>query len=277
MQPKEELLIEECNNDFLNIVSESEDTKPRISSRYSSASTKNKINDEVDSTSNVKARKSLKRKIKRVRRVTTDSEEPQICPICGVMRINLNQHMICHSEEKLCKCDVCGTFVKTQATLRKHMIRVHTDYRPYKCDVCNVALKTANHLKRHMLTHSRDRNFTCSCCNKTFLAAATRDRHQWRHNAERNIKCQHCPKLFLTQEGLLNHVGRHTGELSFNCDFCPKAFVDSNAVSVHRRKHHKIDNFYHCGTCNMRYKNLKLLKIHIQADKHSLLPSTQIY
>lgn len=189
------------------MVLESEDAKPKVSPRHIPAKTKNKMNDE-NNLSIVKARKSMKRKIKRVR-ITTDSEEPQMCPICGVMRINLNQHIISHSEEKLYKCDVCGTFVKTQATLRKHMLRVHTDHRPYKCDVCHVALKTTNHLKRHMLTHISDRNFTCSCCNKTFLAAATRDRHQWRHNAERNIKCQHCPKLFLTQEGLLNHVGRY--------------------------------------------------------------------
>lgn len=202
--------FKEFRDDFHGIMSESEETKlqtlPRTSCVKSKQKTKIKNEDDLSID---ELRKRIKRKVNKAMQISKNMEvqakpgpakkqlknikfdqkntKPQICPICGVSRISLSQHMATHSEDKPCKCEECGIFVKSPANLRKHMNLVHTEHRPYKCDVCNMALKTANHLKRHTYTHTGERNFTCSHCGKAFIDADTRDRHQWRHNAERKV------------------------------------------------------------------------------------------
>lgn len=288
-------------SDFCDIRSKNEESKSQRPSRTGSAKSKHKkkIKNE-DNLSIKELRIRMAHKFKKAKNISKDNKaqskqpsvitkqlkkkissrtsnikyaqkktEPQICPICGLSRISLSQHMATHSVDKPCKCEECGIFVKSPANLRKHMNLVHSENRPYKCNVCNMALKTANHLKRHTFTHTGERNFTCSHCGKAFIDADTRDRHQWLHNAERKMKCQYCGKLFHTRKGLLNHVGLHTGELPFKCGLCPKAFVNSQTASTHRRSH-TIDQQFQCGTCVMRFKTFTLLKIHIKVEKHSL-------
>lgn len=215
---EDKLTDEEFVKEFCDIISEREETTPQRPSRKSSIKSKQKkkIKNE-DDLSIEELRKRMKLNVIKAINVSEGIEvqskprpdkkqlirtknsyisqnkyeqkktEPQVCPVCGVSRISLSQHMATHSEDKPCKCEECGIFVKSPANLRKHMKLVHSEHRPYKCNMCNMALKTANHLKRHTFTHTGVREFTCSHCGKAFIDADTRDRHQWRHNAERKV------------------------------------------------------------------------------------------
>ncbi|KAI8813425.1 hypothetical protein BJ742DRAFT_672791 [Cladochytrium replicatum] len=67
-------------------------------------------------------------------------------------------------------CPVPGctrTFARYH-NIKSHLI-CHTDYRPYKCEVCDMSFRRSHDLRRHVqATHSTDRPFTCDQCKKSF-------------------------------------------------------------------------------------------------------------
>ncbi|KAI8810285.1 hypothetical protein BJ742DRAFT_198929 [Cladochytrium replicatum] len=76
-------------------------------------------------------------------------------------------------------CPVPGctrTFARYH-NIKSHLI-CHTDYRPYKCEVCEMSFRRSHDLRRHVqATHSTDRPFTCDQCKKSF----SRKDHYRRH------------------------------------------------------------------------------------------------
>ncbi|KAG4078949.1 hypothetical protein HA402_010901 [Bradysia odoriphaga] len=193
----------------------------------------------------------------------------QICPICGVARREIRSHIATHSDARDYKCEICGLSIKNAENLKRHIRRVHSEERPYPCTICNVAFKTSTHLKRHNRKHTQERNYKCQYCHRSFIDAGTRDRHSNLHIQERSIECEFCGKLFMTHVGLNNHIGIHTLERKFKCGLgsCPQTFVNSSSASIHRRTH-TINNLYHCSDCNVGFKELILLKMHLKKEGH---------
>ncbi|GBM45469.1 Zinc finger protein Gfi-1b [Araneus ventricosus] len=81
--------------------------------------------------------------------------------------LNLKQHSVVTSGQKLFSCKVCQKGYKHESTLKCHM-RVHADIKPYECKFCGKAFPTKSALKTHVLIHTDEKPLTCDICGKGF-------------------------------------------------------------------------------------------------------------
>lgn len=74
---------------------------------------------------------------------------------------DLENHMTCHTGERLC-CSLCDKTFSCMSTLRKHKKAVHQKLRAFACGQCDKRFYSGFELKRHTLLH------TGMCFNVTF-------------------------------------------------------------------------------------------------------------
>ena len=48
------------------------------------------------------------------------------------------------------QCDACGYQANRRDYMRRHQIRVHSDYRPYQCNMCDFKTTEKHDLDRHL-------------------------------------------------------------------------------------------------------------------------------
>ncbi|XP_067621083.1 zinc finger protein weckle-like [Eurosta solidaginis] len=188
--------------------------------------------------------KSFKSKFKLNRHIQTHRppEEKKIfpCPQCeGKFQTKdyVTKHIkFVHEDVRPFICEECGEAVRTETTLREHML-IHTDYAPFECDVCKKGFKNQYRLKNHKEMHSSDKHI-CTECGLQLNSRVTLNRHMLVHSDVMRHKCDYCGRAFKRAKTLKNHLILHSGLKPYSCDFCERTFATGANCRTHKRKTH---------------------------------------
>lgn len=196
------------------------------------------------------------------------------CPICGVFRASLINHMRVHTGEKPYKCKFCEQGFKDQGTCRRHE-RTHTGEKPYNCTYCDKSFNQSTFRNEHMLIHTGEKPHKCLVCSKTFRTSFLLKTHHVRTHdmtslsGNVNIKpyakvqCDLCNRKFGTNYNLKVHQQLvHKGLVLFKCDICENKSFASNAVLKVHMMAHKGERPYNCIDCNKAFSQCEGLRLH---------------
>ncbi|OUC48961.1 zinc finger, C2H2 type [Trichinella nativa] len=195
-------------------------------------------------------------------------EKPHKCTECSYASVELSKlkrHIRSHTGERPYHCPHCSYASPDTYKLKRHL-RVHTGEKPYQCEVCNQRFTQSNSLKAHKLIHSGSRPvFQCkfcpsSCGRKTDL----RIHVQKLHTASAPIKCKKCDRTFTDRYTFKLHCKEHDGERCYQCHLCPYSAMAQRHLEAHTLLHHS-DKPYKCVDCNLSFKQVSLLKRHVES------------
>ncbi|XP_076657862.1 zinc finger protein 711-like [Halictus rubicundus] len=157
------------------------------------------------------------------------------CPFCekqfqDIPKLEAHVKNLHRNPKKVYKCDMCQTYCYSQKKLEQHKVIHRPDYF-FKCNICEAKYKWKASLKKHILrihtehdtTFTMTRNLTqhikrchdfplqvCQFCGKEVKNLKT---HEWRH--EKRIKqseyeyCFLCTNNFRHRSSMDNHLIGH--------------------------------------------------------------------
>jgi uncharacterized Zn-finger protein len=215
--------------------------------------------------------KSLKKHLKDVHKIEkkNDNRMFHICQECGkqcTTKAGLQDHMLCHSNEKNFICIECGKRLKRRDSLTQHM-RIHTGEMKYQCDQCEARYVSSAALRNHTLSkHIQETNapqFICSYCGKDFKKKDYLLKHISGHTGEKKHHCTVCEKQFRFETSLASHMDMHNGIKKFQCQYCEKRFTQRQQMNMHVRRHTG-DKRHKCDICSEAFIEPRSLRNHIE-------------
>ncbi|KAK3780388.1 hypothetical protein RRG08_062009 [Elysia crispata] len=176
------------------------------------------------------------------------------CKVCGkkfTQRGDLTTHKRIHSSEMPYRCDVCGKKFSAGSALTTHK-RIHSGEKPYKCDECGKKFSRGSDLTTHKRIHSGEKPYKCDVCGKKFSDSSALTTHKRIHSGEKPYKCDVCGKKFSAGSDLTTHKRIHSGEKPYKCDVCGKKFSAGSALTTHKRIHSG-EKPYKCDECGKKF------------------------
>lgn len=88
-----------------------------------------------------------------------DSQKPFQCDTCtkGFMTDKeFDRHMKTHTQQKIHSCPGCKRTFKTNAEMKEHYVKDHTDDKPFICEVCNKGCNHRHTYRRHLRKHEKE-------------------------------------------------------------------------------------------------------------------------
>lgn len=209
------------------------------------------------------------------------------CEYCGRLfhnHIDLEHHVMTHSENKPFKCDKCSYTSASKENLKRHQESIH-EGRKFSCDKCDFVASSRttywHHRQKHLITAQ------CNICNKQFPTTRILKNHVLcKHpeidqselqkllgNNHRVIgrigrcsyKCPYCSRVFhRSSADLQKHIWIHEGIKPFKCSECSHTCRSRNNLKIHMLRHSN-DKPHLCEECGKSYKSKTALKCHIKS------------
>jgi len=172
-------------------------------------------------------------------------------------------------------CFVCG---KYKATLKKHLMSIHSKGDVFYCDLCPKTFVEKFKLKYHIINRhifklpplpSRP-IINCSICGCEFRTHGDRMQHNetW-HMDYKKLTCLKCGKVFTLDVDLRKHLEWHTKIVERTeggqCDICGRFLCDRAQMELHKLRIHGSREF-DCTfeNCKKNYATQKDLDKHIE-------------
>ncbi|XP_055918231.1 transcription factor grauzone-like [Eupeodes corollae] len=278
IQTKEDEDILLCNAQDLskNAINNTSQEKPVINNDAKGVPVENKETSQSwDKTS------SIKRKIRKNRRKSTDKEDTHEKLInsffelsCELCKENFDccTKLFDHYESQhkirgyLTCCEI--KYFKI-IKIAEHVLR-HKNPDMFKCSKCSLdtVFPDKKQLEAHMLTHLEPHSsiFQCENCEKTFLKKYRYEQHRLTHLSpdEKKYVCQDCGKPYATESLLRVHVRVvHLKSYAHVCEICSKVFKSRVFFEKHQLEHMgqslpKIQ----CQICKTWMKNEHTMRAH---------------
>ncbi|GBM05347.1 Transcription factor IIIA [Araneus ventricosus] len=201
-------------------------------------------------------------------------ERPFICSHEGCEKnfassSHLKRHEDTHGSSYRCTIEDCPEVLKTKATLKKHIRKVHLKierHKVYTCTQCGREFNKHNTLQKHELRHSGQLPYKCSVedCQKAFLTPSKLKRHMKVHEGY-PCKVLGCDKVFEKWTLYVQHV-RDFHRPEYKCQVCNKVFSTSYALKLHAPLHEESRLVYPCEVpnCSRYYYAERNLKWHMK-------------
>lgn len=166
------------------------------------------------------------------------------CPTCGngfLTDATLQKHIQkVHSTDYDNICEICAKIVRGNAAFERHMKEHEGIVLPrFQCTVCGLWLKTKRILVKHTEKHD-GRTYPCKVCGKQSASKSALQSHMsYVHDLARKHACTLCDKSFKKAIALKEHMTTHTGEVLYTCPHCPTTFNSRANMHSHRKKKHR--------------------------------------
>lgn len=142
-------------------------------------------------------------------------------------------------------CDICAKEFRSKCSYEQHYKVNHSNIKlpTVQCQICGTWLKHEISLRGHMQLHIQAENkYICNICGKQAPnRGALRSHQKYVHIDEKNFKCTVCDKAFKRELNLKEHMTTHTGDVLYTCPHCPKTFNSSANMHAHRKKLHPLE------------------------------------
>ncbi|XP_017491877.1 PREDICTED: transcription factor grauzone-like [Rhagoletis zephyria] len=204
-----------------------------------------------------------KRRLEIHRNIHTPMNERNfICEQCPNRRYSCNASLRrhigrVHHRKSFFVCHVCGKEMKTKPLFEKH-VRLHFEESgpKVKCtfEGCDSWLKDEGNLRQHIQrrhSKNKDKVFTCEVCGGEYKSKAAVANHMLGVHPKKIYPCDVCNKNFKKAFRLKEHMAQHTGERNYKCVFCTSTFNTSGNYYTHLKNLHTVE--YE----NWRKNNLK--------------------
>ncbi|XP_064466718.1 zinc finger protein ZFAT-like isoform X2 [Ornithodoros turicata] len=216
------------------------------------------------------------------------------CPDCGRLfhsRLDLEPHMLTHTDEKPYKCNQCPYASGSKDNLKRHRETTH-EGRRYPCDQCDFVAQSRSAYCQHRQKHSAPQG-KCPFCDLRFpawrmLRAHLLSQHpdvdrQEMHKVtgsthrviarlgRRTYKCPYCGRVFhRSSTDLQKHIWIHEGIKPFKCTECRYECRSRNNLNVHMLTHSS-EKPHLCDQCGKGYKSKAALRLHVRTHGRGLL------
>ncbi|XP_025076235.1 uncharacterized protein LOC112553321 isoform X1 [Pomacea canaliculata] len=189
---------------------------------------------------------------------------------------SLRSHILRHLKNgSIRKCRYCDFMTAVTQTLHEHEWK-HTNWRPYKCPNCPFRCRLKSDLGKHRATHSYYKKFSCHLCSYRTKWRSSLTYHLDRHSDVRTLPhaCRQCGQAFKFESGLRHHLRqRHTDVKPLQCDQCPFRCKTKYELNYHKTSHSDYRpfacKFPGCKrACKTKSDFTKHMKIHINARNH---------
>ncbi|XP_030752940.1 oocyte zinc finger protein XlCOF6-like isoform X3 [Sitophilus oryzae] len=232
------------------------------------------------------------------------------CPICGIPKRNMSQHMRIHlapEERQWFACTHCDKKYRSKPVLRHHHETNHIDPRStdaqrnmHKCSICSYQTRNMSYFRRHQKIHLARENrqlFACAHCSRKYTTKRNLGRHiedyhidSRSNDAQKDIrKCSICgyQTRNVTQFGRhqIIHLAPEERQL-FACTFCEKKYRDKYWLKYHiQKKHHdsrskkEQKKIYRCSLCSYqtprKFRFETHNNIHLPPEERPMFACTQ--
>ena len=193
------------------------------------------------------------------------------CVYVNSVFLHLKKHIKDKHISDLLFCDDCRMFFIKQASLNRHLRRIHQPGKQWKCLRCNFRSSQYKCLEWHRrkgCTKSPQCH-QCTHCGKTFSTIFRKKYHMVREHPEtipdsKTYKCNVCNVQFLYQSALCRHNLKHNGFRPYSCNLCDFKSSRSHVVDQHKLVKHLFPTKLRCSYCTKKFYDEKLYNDHIQ-------------
>ncbi|CAL4140758.1 unnamed protein product [Meganyctiphanes norvegica] len=190
--------------------------------------------------------------------------KPVMCDICGKMvksQKSLKVHLLSHSGETY-PCPQCEKIYKSKYALRHHAL-THTGVKNVECPDCGKKYFAKKQLSNHISKVHRGKQFLCTTCGKSFKSNDLLKEHSNKHTGIRPFICKECGKGFKFRGNLRTHVLAHDGKKPQMCSICNFGCYTKDNLKIHMAQHTDNKEFMYSSTVKTNEKSISEKDIHI--------------
>ncbi|XP_061663043.1 zinc finger protein 420-like [Syngnathoides biaculeatus] len=232
-----------------------------------------------------------------------EESDDKNCPLCGkffAWQMDMERHMMSHSEDRPYKCSFCEKRFKNPYVLKRHQKefckskelkrpaakrRKEQSPDPWPpapvegkaCPVCSRTLPISADMAKHLRSHTEERPFICVSCDKGFKYRDTLKKHQiiLGHEGVREEASKTVEEILAEAEKNPGEAGgaseepvgpaagcrQSRGKTLRACPVCARSFDNVKTLNRHVQSHTE-ERPFHCVHCKKRFKHLHGLKRH---------------
>lgn len=177
-------------------------------------------------------------------------KDGKICDNCGI--IFGDAQMLAEHQ-----CTSCLTCVTCHVTfMDEKLLRKHYQYTGHAAKTFKKDSEEEPKFEEHQVIDQ----YYCPKCHKIFPARLALSKHLKTHYRGTNMgACHYCLLEFDDKSFIKQHVHEAHGAYMFQCEHCERHFLTKSARNKHQKKH----VIHMCKVCRVRFKNQRLLLVHM--------------